>query len=377
MKVTFPHMGNAYISIKALLDTIGIDYFMPPVENKKTMEYGIINSPEFICLPFKLVLGDLIQGLNNGADVIIFGGGCGQCRLCYYGDLMQEILINLGYKFQYIDLELDKMSYYNIIKKFKPVIKNKSLFLVILGITRGIQTVFATDKLYKLASRTRCREIRKGSTDKIMNKFENNIQKITGFANIKNALKSASKSLKNIETDKNKIPLRISIIGEIFIASDPFTNLQIVRKLGNMGAEVSNSISVGSWIREHFIYNLMPIKPKDKPVEAAQEYMKIDEFGGHGIYTVGNAILNSKAKFDGIIQIYPFTCMPEIIAQCTFNEIQKKYKTPIMTLILDEMTGEAGYITRLEAFVDMLDMKKSNMENIIRAKNNKVCHKHI
>ena len=51
-----------------------------------------------------------------------------------------------------------------------------------------------------------------------------------------------------------------------------------------MGAEVYNSVSVSSWIKEHFIHNLMPIKPKDKPVEAAQEYMKIDEFGGHGIY---------------------------------------------------------------------------------------------
>ena len=363
MKVTFPHMGNAYIAVKSLLDTIGVDYFMPPIGSKKTMEYGVINSPEFMCLPFKIVIGDFIQGLNNGADVIIFGGGCGQCRLSYYGDLQQEILRNQGYEFEYIHLNLSNMSYHDIIKKLRPIIKDKSIFSIIQGITRGIWTVFAVDKLYKLASKTRCREILKGSTDKIMNEFENTVQKVTGFQNIKNAIKFSSKALSNLEIDRDMIPLKISIIGEIFIVSDPFTNLQIERKLGNMGAEVYNSISVSSWIKEHFIHNLMPIKPKDKPVEAAQEYMKIDEFGGHGIYTIGNAILNSKAKFDGIIQVYPFTCMPEIIAQCTFSEIQRKYKTPIMTLILDEMTGEVGYMTRLEAFVDMLKMRKDNMEN--------------
>ena len=31
---------------------------------------------------------------------------------------------------------------------------------------------------------------------------------------------------------------------------------------------------------------------------------------------------------------------------------------PIMTLIIDELTGEAGYMTRLEAFVDMLKLRR-------------------
>ncbi|MDD4707501.1 MAG: CoA protein activase, partial [Firmicutes bacterium] len=31
---------------------------------------------------------------------------------------------------------------------------------------------------------------------------------------------------------------------------------------------------------------------------------------------------------------------------------------PVMTLVLDEMTGEAGYMTRLEAFVDLIRRKK-------------------
>ena len=63
-------------------------------------------------------------------------------------------------------------------------------------------------------------------------------------------------------------------------------------------------------------------------------------------------------NLNGVIHLYPLTCMPEIIAQCAFDEIQKKYGIPIMTLIIDEMTGESGYITRFEAFIDMLEMKR-------------------
>ena len=68
MKITFPHVGNMYVPIKALLETIGIDYVMPPLCNIRTLECGSVHSPEFICLPFKIILGDFIHGIQNGAD---------------------------------------------------------------------------------------------------------------------------------------------------------------------------------------------------------------------------------------------------------------------------------------------------------------------
>lgn len=89
--------------------------------------------------------------------------------------------------------------------------------------------------------------------------------------------------------------------------------------------------------------------------------MHTDYIGGHGIYTIGNAELMCRGGLDGIIQIYPFTCMPEITAKSVLGEIQLQNGVPIMTLIIDEMTAEAGYITRLEAFVDMLKMKKDKV----------------
>jgi predicted nucleotide-binding protein (sugar kinase/HSP70/actin superfamily) len=43
--------------------------------------------------------------------------------------------------------------------------------------------------------------------------------------------------------------------------------------------------------------------------------------------------------------------------------VQLQNNVPIMTLILDEMTAETGYITRLEAFVDMLQMRKDRVRS--------------
>jgi predicted nucleotide-binding protein (sugar kinase/HSP70/actin superfamily) len=50
--------------------------------------------------------------------------------------------------------------------------------------------------------------------------------------------------------------------------------------------------------------------------------------------------------------------MPEIVAKSILNIVSKDFNFPIMTLILDEMTGEAGYMTRLEAFVDLLQRRR-------------------
>jgi predicted nucleotide-binding protein (sugar kinase/HSP70/actin superfamily) len=39
-------------------------------------------------------------------------------------------------------------------------------------------------------------------------------------------------------------------------------------------------------------------------------------------------------------------------------KISEKYDIPILSLSIDEHTAEAGFITRVEAFLDMLRMRK-------------------
>lgn len=358
MKVTFPHMGNMYVSIKILLETIAIDYIMPPFCNKKTLEQGVIHSPEFVCLPFKAMLGNFIHGIENGADTILFCGGLGQCRLGYYGDLQNEILKSIGYKVEFICIDLTKMTIKEVIEKLRILTEGKSLFKVIKGIIYAILTVFMVDKLYKLANYTRCREINNGATNHIMKDFKNRIQNAKGYKKIKKEIILAKRMLKSTEIDRSFQPLKIAIVGEMYAATEPYVNIDIERKLGSMGIEVHNKLSIADWIMEHFIKKILPVKSKYIPNEVAKELMKTDDIGGHGLETIGNAILSGKKNYDGVIHLYPFTCMPEIVAQSTFNEVQRKYDIPIITLVIDEMTGEAGYVTRIEAFIDMIKMKK-------------------
>lgn len=351
-------MGNAYVAVKVLLDGLGLDYCMPPVGDRADFERGIEHSPEFMCLPFKTIMGNFLDGLDHGADTILFGGGCGQCRLSYYGDLHKEILHSLGYKFDYIDLALNRLTYREVMTKFGPFLKGKSRATVARAVTDAAWTVFAVDGVYSRAAHIRPREVKKGAADAVMRRFEARVQSERGFRAVRSAVLEARGALKSVAVDETARPLKIGIVGEIFIASEPFCNLGIEKKLGNLGADVKNTMSVSMWIKNHFVDAILPFKTRDRALEAAQPYIRIDDIGGHGVYTVGNAELFCRGGYDGVVHIYPFTCMPEIIAQSAFDAIERRYGVPIMTLIVDEMTGEAGYVTRLEAFTDMLRMRR-------------------
>ena len=62
-----------------------------------------------------------------------------------------------------------------------------------------------------------------------------------------------------------------------------------------------------------------------------------------------------KDKVDGIIFLVTFPCGPDALV---VNLCQNKIKRPMITIILDELQGEAGLKTRLESFVDIIKYKK-------------------
>jgi len=62
---------------------------------------------------------------------------------------------------------------------------------------------------------------------------------------------------------------------------------------------------------------------------------------------------------DGVIGIMTFGCGPDSLMMDTLHRQAVRLKTtPFMSLTLEEHTAEAGVVTRLEAFIDMISRKK-------------------
>ncbi len=151
--------------------------------------------------------------------------------------------------------------------------------------------------------------------------------------------------------------IRVGLVGEIYTLLEPFANLDIEKKLGRLGVEVDRSIYLSEWVNDHLFMGLIRgIRSSSLYKKAAGPYLR-HFVGGHGQETLGAAVYYKNLGFDGVIQILPFTCMPEIVAQSILPGFSQDTGVPVMTLIVDEQSGEAGIMTRLEAFVDLLAEK--------------------
>ena len=154
-------------------------------------------------------------------------------------------------------------------------------------------------------------------------------------------------------------PLIVGVTGEFYVLLEPFSNFDIEIELGKLGVEVRRTTFVSEWTKFSWFLNPMGVDEKDRIHKAALPYLKRD-IGGDGWESIGEKVLHS-GEYDGLVHLAPFTCMPEIVAQ---NIMPKtKENIPVLTIICDEQIAKTGMLTRLEAFVDLLERKRRNRDN--------------
>lgn len=357
MKVTFPHMGGTYIAVKGFLEDLGVQVVIPPVCNKKTLEIGVKYSPETACLPLKVNIGNYAQSIENGADTIVITGSCGPCRFGYYGIVEKEILRDMGYDVDIVVFDPPGESFSNFLNRVRKITNGKPAYKVMKALYMGYVIAKELDKMDKMMSVYRAREVNKGDVKKIYNEYLSNVEKVQGTGEIIKLVLNIQHKLGEIEINPDLNPLRIGIIGEIYTVIEPFVNLYIEEKLGDMGVVVDKSMTVSGWIKANIFSKIVGLNSERKLDKAAEPYLKT-MIGGHARQCLGNAVLYSRQGYNGLIQLLPFSCMPEIVASSILPTLCQKENIPYMTLIVDELTGESGYLTRLEAFIDMLERKR-------------------
>ena len=358
IKVAFPHMGNIYVAWEMALKTMGIEPYIPPYTSKKTLSLGTKNSPEAICLPYKLILGNFIEAIEGGVDYVSMITSPGICRLGEYGRNIEQVLLDLGYKANYIELSLYD-GFKGMIDYLVRLSGSKNYFKIFKAIFLATRTVFMVDELQSFLSYYRAREINKGDSEKAFNRAIKLIRNANGYRELIKAHKQGLKELSSVKIDKNKDVLHVDLTGEIYIVNDEFSNQNMERELGAMGVQVRRSLTISSFLKDAIIPKMF--KKGETHLERAYRLAKpylMRDIGGDALECVSDVLYAKERNVDGLIHVSPFTCMPEIMSQNIFPKIREDTNLPILSLIMDEQTGRAGYITRLEAFVDLMRRKK-------------------
>lgn len=361
MKITFPNLGNSIFAAKALFDGLGIEYVLPTASNKNSLEIGSLNSPEEICLPYKIMLGNYIQSIEKGADTVIITGSCGPCRYGEYCELQINSMKRLGYKIDFIVIDkpnsIGKKEFFTRINKIIAA-SNRRTSKKIKVASNAYKVIKLIDGIEKKARYKAGFESYKGECKKILFECKSKAFACKSDDEILKHFKKYNTLINNVKVDNIKNPIKIAILGEIYTILEPFSSLYIEDKLMDYGVSTFRGLTPSWWVKDAV---LSPLKLNSINIRRySRKYLPL-YIGGHARECIGEAVMAYKNGFDGAIQIYPLGCMPEIVSRSILPTISKDKDFPIMSLIVDEMTGEAGYVTRIEAFLDLIERRKDNV----------------
>ncbi|MGI6643725.1 MAG: acyl-CoA dehydratase activase-related protein [Bacillota bacterium] len=353
-KVTFPYLSNAVHPLTVLFEEMGQEVVVPFEPTKGTLDYGTKYAPEFACLPLKILLGTYIEGLERGADTIVASGGVGPCRAGYYAQLHREILASLGYCPEFIVFEPPLSHMSNLIRNVRALNKNKlSLMSLTRLIYRTYVEIMAMDRLEQALHRVRPRQITLKESDRIYKKGVEMIRSAKTVKEIREAGTEAVRLMYRVPQNPDREIVTIGIVGEIYVLLEPAANLYLETILGEMGAEVRRSMFLTSWFMDNVV-----VEGGGRQVKRAAKPYIPELIGGHGQDSVGHTVLYAQEGIDGVVQLAPFSCIPEIVAKGVLTKVSDDSSIPVLSVFLDEQTGEAGLRTRLEAFTDMLRSRK-------------------
>lgn len=343
-------MGNYSIPVEYLLKHIvDANIMVAPKISNRTIELGTKYSPEFVCTPFKYTLGTFIEALDLKANILIQAGG--GCRYGYYSELQNQILEDLGYEFTYINLvskgHTDLRKLYHEFKKIDPKFSILKALYYLLITSKMIKYMDNVDDYIRQNIGF---EREKGALQKENKKMLKTFQNTKGLFSLYRNYKKYFKKIKKIPIDKPLNPLKIGIIGELYTLMEPFANYDLELTLARYGIEVKR------YTNAHYLLFEKKREVK-KYLKYAKEYVKY-RMGADAVDNIGRTKYLCTHEYDGIIHIKSSFCTPEIGAMPIINKICNKYDVPVLFFSFDANTSKVGIETRLEAFYDMIEMRR-------------------
>ena len=146
-KIALPRYGEYNCGMKYVVEQ-GFEStcILPPPLTKRSEELGAKNSPDFVCTPFKTTLGSMIEALEAGADTLVMVYGI--CRLSYYAELQEQILRDLGYEFDFVNLALyDTGKKKDLLRAAKAINPKANMAKVTKAFAEGIRMTEHLDEI--------------------------------------------------------------------------------------------------------------------------------------------------------------------------------------------------------------------------------------
>lgn len=307
---------------KRLFELLGIEVVLSEISNKQLVEKGIkVTVPE-ICIPIKIFNGHVRDLLEQDVDLIFVPRFVSVER--YYGfcpkfmglpELVRYSVVDAGSRLLTIDItegHEDLPAY----ATYKPLCS-------IPGVTpKKLKVALAAAEQEWIRYIGLCRQ---------------------GFSLDEAEALMSSETLELPVRNDDAHPVTLGVLGYVYNVYDPFASLEILNRLKGMGVRPVTFEMMGK-----------PDLESARGIREKEIYWTFSD----KLMGAGNAMIN-RADIDGVIHVTAFGCGPDSIVGKLLELESEAAGKPMMTLRIDEHTGESHLQTRLEAFVDMIARKKN------------------
>ncbi|NLJ83463.1 MAG: hypothetical protein GX336_00960 [Halanaerobiaceae bacterium] len=298
---------------QTLFEKLGNEVVLSDPTSGDLLNEGVKESVSEICVPMKVYVGQVLNLLEKGVDLIY---------------IPRFVSIRKGITFCPKFLGLPDM-----IKNSLSAVKGRIL-------THEIRA--KTDDISEYKNYVSFRDIFQVSRGELKKALDKARQNWLKFRSLQQEGYKTEKLLLGEKEKREEGFLKIGVLGYVYNLYDRFINMDFMERLEEMGAKIVTFEMLDGEIIDRFVRNLR------KPM--------FWEFTNK-LMAAGYHFINSE-DIDGIIHITAFGCGPDSILG-PFLEIDAgKKNKPFMTLRIDEQTGESHLITRIEAFLDLLRLKK-------------------
>jgi predicted nucleotide-binding protein (sugar kinase/HSP70/actin superfamily) len=344
---------------RKILELLGHEVIMPEKPTQRTIDLGVLYSPEFICYPFKVMLGTYIEACEKGAEVIVSSGGSGPCRAGLYGEVHRRILNQLGYNVEVIVFDSIFEDFGLFSRRFFKIKNRVPLVHALRHMAFTFRLICQMDEIEKLVKQKRAYELEKGGFNRCWRRIVRLHMQCNTFRQLKEAKRKSYEMLARVPVRKvnEEQRVRIGIVGEIYVIMESAVNMDVEQRLTDMGAEVYNVQYISDWVKHNTLPKWMNRENSWKMYDKAKKY-KTCNCGGHDMENTGWIVDFAEKGFDGIVHLLPFGCLPELVTRSIIPKMSEELDIPVLSISLDEQQGEANTQTRIEAFVELCRSRK-------------------
>jgi predicted nucleotide-binding protein (sugar kinase/HSP70/actin superfamily) len=328
VKVGIPralHFYRYFPFWKKLLEGLDVELVLSPPTNKKIVEEGVTHGFGELCIPVKIYYGQVLKLIreNPDLDYIFVPRYVAEVKEAYFCP-----------KF---------LSLPDVIKILPDVPRILNFEVNVKEFPIATSAI----ELGKELGRTQNQSL--DTYRKAQAYFDEYHKFLRDGASVNHALRLVERNRPfTLPKKKQKGDLRFLLLGHAYNIFDTFINLDFQKKLQDQGVEAIT------------IENL-PESIFKSPViinKRLRNYWRHEE---EIMQSIRYFLTKGRGEIDGVIFLISFACGPDSLISELIMRDMKVVGLAFLEIIMDEHSGEAGLLTRVESFVEMVRRKKKKL----------------